>query len=796
MKSFPPFRLDPINHCLWRADQRVSVAPKPFDMLRYLVEHPGRLVTPDEILEALWPETYVNPEVVRKYIKEIRKILGDSPSQPTFIETIPKRGYQFIAAVTDETSPALAQVPPASKGEGENPAPDASNDQGSTLPAPVVWGQIISRKNVWKIAAAIAVLVVAVLVVSALYWDPVRAAKLTDKDTIVLADFENKTGDAVFNDTLKQGLSVQLEQSPFLSMVSPAKVNQTLKLMGRSAGDFLTPEVTREVCQRTGSKAMLTGSIVSLGSQYVIGLKAVNCYSGDVLAEAQEQVAAKEAVLKALDVAAVHIRGELGESLSSVKKYDTPLVDATTPSLDALQAYSLGRKMAVSKGQAAALPFYQHALELDSNFALAYLGLGIAYSSLAQPDRGAEYAHKAYELRQKVSERERLAIEAFFYRYGTGELQKAAQIYDLWRQNYPRDLASTTGNLGYIHNKLGNWEQALQEHRELLRLQPDVLISYVALFNDYICDSRLVEAEALYKQAEQRSLDVEVMLPNRYQLAFLEGDSTQMAQLALAAMGKPGIEDVILNAQADTATWYGHFKEAHQLAERATDSARHYDALETAATYQAEAALREVESGYPEQARADANTAIKLFASRDVRPMAALALARAGQTFAAEKLAAELDKLFPLDITVQQYWLPTIRAAISLERKHPEEAVELLNQATALEFAIPNNFVVFVPAYVRGEAYLALRDGNRAAEEFQKFVRHPGVVGSFPWGVLARLGLARAYALMLNSAAREDADNLRAQVRAKYQDFLTLWKDADPDIPILKQAKAEYAKLN
>ncbi len=638
----------------------------------------------------------------------------------------------------------------------------------------------------WKVAIPVLLCTALVIVIVAggLYYRLHQSKPLTDKDTIVLSDFTNTTGASVFDDTLKQGLSVQLEQSPFLDLVSERKVNETLKLMGRSAGDRLTPEVTREVCQRTGSKAMLTGSIAGLGSQYVIGLKAVDCNTGDVLAEAQEQAAGKEAVLKALDNAAVSLRGKLGESLSSVQKYATPVEEATTPSLEALKVYSLGRKMHYAKGDTAALPFYKRAAELDPNFARAYVSMSGAYSDLNELSRAAENARKAYELREKVSERERLSIEANYYLTATGELEKAAQTYELWQQTYPRDELPHI-NLGFISASLGNWEKALEEAREAMHLEPHNTTNYLNLGNAYVSLNRLDEAEAVYNQAAEHKLEGETLLANRYQMAFLKGDTTQMEQLTVAAMGKPGTEDLLLASQADTEAWYGKLKNAHELTRRAMDSAQHNDAKEAAATYQVAAALREVE-GNRKQALADADAAVRLAPNRDVQAMAALALARAGDTAAAENLAAELDKTFPLDTLVQRYWQPTIRAAVALERKDPNRAVELLNLASTVELGQTTNLtVILCPAYLRGEAYLMLHDGNRAAAEFQKFIDHYGLVLNFPWGALARFGLARAYAMQGSTV----------KARAAYQDFLTLWKDADPDIPILKEAKAEYAKL-
>jgi serine/threonine protein kinase/Flp pilus assembly protein TadD len=657
----------------------------------------------------------------------------------------------------------------------------------SAAPAPVV-----RRTRLWAYASA-AILAV-VLVVAVLLLHSRKAPALTDKDTIVLSDFENRTGDAVFDDTLRQGLSVQLEQSPFLSMISESKVNQTLKMMGRPVGDRLTPEVMGEVCQRTGSKAMLTGSIAGLGSQYVIGLKAVNCQNGDLLAQAQEQAAGKEGVLKALDAAAVSLRNKLGESLSTVQEYATPLADATTPSLEALKAFSLGSKTLFAKGNTAALPFCKRAVELDPNFAYAYNNLAVMHFNLNEPGLAAEYSRKAYALREKVSERERFSIQGFYFLNVTGELEKAAQTYELWQQTYPRNSVPYT-NLGALFSYLGNYEKALSEYGEALRLEPNNVLNYSNLGAAYTVLNRLDEAEALYKEADDRKLENESLFANHYQLAFLKGDGAQMERFASAAMGKPGVEDLLLANQADTAAWYGKMKNARELTRRAMDSAETNNAKETAAFYQAESALREVEVGNREQARTDANAAMKLAPNRDVRSMAALALARAGDTAAAEKQAAELVKTFPLDTLVQRYWLPTIRAAVA-KHKDSNRAVELLKETSAIEFCTPTNLTIFlVPVYVRGEAYLAQSEGDQAATEFQKFIDHRGLMGNFPWGALARLGLARTYALQAQSAQAAGAEPARAKARAAYQDFLTLWKDADPDIPILKQANAEYAKL-
>ncbi len=574
---------------------------------------------------------------------------------------------------------------------------------------------------------------------------------------------------------------MQLEQSPFLDLISERKVNETLKLMGRAAGDRLTPEVAREVCQRTGGKVMLTGSIAGLGSQYVLGLKAANCNTGDVLAEAQVQASGKEAVLKAMDSAAGSLRSKLGESLRSIEKYATPVEEATTPSLEALKAYSLGRKAESSKGGTPALPFYQRAVELDPNFAMAYQELAVTYGSLNENTRGAENARKAYDRREKVSERERFSIEGYFYLYATGELEKAAQVFEQWQQTYPRDGVPYR-NLGIVSDSghLGHLEKALQESIEALRLEPTAIWNYGNLGKTFVDLNRLQEAEAVYTQAQQRNL-AGYLLVLRYQLAFLKGDSAQMAQLAAAVVGEPGAEDQMLASQANTAAWQGKMKDADALTRRAMDSARQNDAQETAAAYQALAALRTVEVGNREQARNEVAAALKQAPNRNVQATAALVLARAGDTANAEKLAGELEKMFPQDTLVLRSFLPTIRAAVALEHKDANRAIDLLKPENTIE---PTGGGGVRMTYVRAQAFLMLHDGNAAAE-FQKLIDHSGLVGNNPLGALARLGIARACALQ----------NDPAKAKAAYQDFLTLWKDADPDIPILIAAKSEYAKL-
>jgi serine/threonine protein kinase/Flp pilus assembly protein TadD len=644
---------------------------------------------------------------------------------------------------------------------------------------------VIQQKKYWRIIVPAAVLLVAVLIAGGLYYRSHRTNRLTDKDTVVLADFANNTSDPVFDDTLKQALGIQLEQSPFLNVLPERKVAATLRLMGREPGTRLTKELARDLCQRTGSKAVLEGSIASFGTQYVIGLQAIDCSTGDSLAKEQAEAASKEQVLMALGKVASDLRGRLGESLNSVQQFGTPVDEDTTSSLEALKAYSLGRRTSLVKGDASALPFFKRAIELDPKFAMAYVAQASIYHNIREAALARENARKAYDLRDRVSERERLAIEAQYYSTATGELEKAVEVYQVWKQTYPREFVPYA-NLGLLYINLGKYENSLEETREALHLEPNIVVAIANLAYDYECLDRLDQAQAVMKQAEERKVENALLLGIHYLLTFLQNDSSEMARLLSAAEGKPGIEDLLLSTASDTEAWHGRLARARELTRQAAESAERNNAKEAAANYLAAAGLREAEAGNREQARANANTALKLAVDRNVVAMAALGLARSGETAKAESLAAELNQSFPLDTLAQRYWLPTIRAALELQRGSPKQAIELLQATSPYELATPMPLkIVLYPVYVRGEAYLMQRNGSAAAAEFQKFIDHRGLIANFPLGVLARLGLARAYVLQGNS------DN----ARSAYQDFFTLWKDADPDIPIYKQAKAEYAKL-
>ncbi len=638
----------------------------------------------------------------------------------------------------------------------------------------------------WVVAPGATILVVGLAASGWLFYSR-KAHALTDKDTIVLADFTNTTGDTVFDGTLRQGLAVQLEQSPFLSLVSDQRTQQTLRLMGQPADAKLTPEIARDLCQRAGSKAYLSGSIASLGSQYVLGLKAVNCLTGDTLAEEQERATGKEQVLSAMDKAAPKLREKLGESLSTVQGFDTPLEQATTPLLEALQAYSLGRQTLVGKGNpAAAVPFFQRAIRLDPNFAMAYEALGTSYSNLGERSLASENTRKAYELRERVSELEKFHIESHYYQFAIGDLEKARQAYELWAQTYQRDPVPPQ-SLGIIYKNLGQYDKALAEARETLRLDPAYVLGYASLLSNYFYLNRTDEARATAEEARAKKLDSPYLRFNLYLLAFLQNDAAGMAQQVAWAAGKPGVENMLLANEADTAAYSGRLGKAREFSRRAVASAKRAEEKETAAAYEADAALREALAGNAAETRQRAAAALGLSTGRDVQYGAALALAFAGDTTKAQALADDLANRFPEDTLAQFNYLPTIRAQLVLSRHDSSKALETLQAAAAYELGTPGffRFLSLYPVYVRGEAYLSVNQGSEAAAEFQKILGHPGIVLNEPIGALAYLGVARAYALQGDTA----------KAKAAYQDFLTLWKDADPDIPILIAAQSEYAKL-
>jgi eukaryotic-like serine/threonine-protein kinase len=654
-----------------------------------------------------------------------------------------------------------------------------------------------SRRGIrWKVAVAALITVAALAAGSYLLIH--RTPKLTEKDTIVLADFSNTTGDAIFDDTLNTALNVSLRQSPFLNVLPSSEVARTLRLMTLPRSTKLTPQVARDVCQRANSKAYIAGSIGSLGSEYVLGLKAVNCRSGDRLAEELATAASKENVLDALGKSASRLRGQLGESLATVQKLDIPLSEATTSSLEALKAYSLGSKTINEKGPAPSLPYFQRAIELDPNFATGYRALGGAYTSIGQLGRAGEYYTKAFQLREHASEWEKLRITANYYSDVTGELDKAARTYENEVGSYPRESVGY-GDLGNLYAAQGQYEKAAEITRQAVLLAPDYVGWYENLANYAIALRRFDKVRQIVHEVQARKMDDATLHNTLYALAFLEADPAAMAKQQQWYAGKPDFENVGLALASDTEAYGGHLAKARELNRRAVDSAIRADSKENAAIWKVNAALQQAGYGYPAEARQSATAALKLApASRGVEVEAALAFAMAGDTARADSLAQDLGKRFPLDTQMQSLWLPAIQAQVALDRKNPASALPALQGGSDIEFGQIDfvlNMSCLYPMYVRGEAYLAAGQGSAAAAEFQKILDHSGIVWNCWTGALAHLGVARANALQARTSQGADADAARLRALAAYKDFLTLWKDADPDISILVAAKAEYAKL-
>ena len=636
-----------------------------------------------------------------------------------------------------------------------------------------------------KIAIPAAVTAVLLSVASYLYLH--RTPKLTDKDTIILADFTNTTGDPVFDGTLRQGLSVQLEQSPFLNIISEQQIQQTLQMMGQKPDAKLTSDIARELCQRTASAAVLDGSISQIGTPYLLTVKAVNCSDGATLASTEEQASDKNHVLDALGKMASEMRNKLGESLSTVQKFDTPLEAATTPSLEALKAFSSGKR---ATSPPVAITFYKRAVELDPNFAVAYAWLGIWHTSIGEPTIAAGYTRKAYELRDHASEPERYFVSAIYYKEVLGNLEKAEQTCKLWMQAYPRAEMPHIYLSGGIYPAMGRYDGVIAEAREAIRLKPNYPVPYVFLMDGDIALNRFDEANSTYRQAVERKMYHHYYPASLYHLAFLQNDAAAMKQQVTVAAGQFGVENTLLAYEADAAAYYGRLRESEELTRRAIESAERSEEKEISANYSATSGLREALFGNAKEARQRASLALTRSIGVDVQYASALASAYAADTGRAQGLTEELNKRFPEATTVQLNYLPTVRAKLALNRRNPSEALEILRTAVPYElgtttFSGEYAWNGLYPVFVRGEAYLAAHQGNEAADEFQKILDHRGIVWNSPIGALAHLQLGRAYAMAGDTAKAKTA----------YQDFLTLWKDADPDIPILKEAKAEYAKL-
>ncbi len=756
---FGTFNVDLDAGELRKGGTKIKLYGQPFYVLATLLGRPGQVVTREELQQKLWAsDTFVDFEHgLNKAINKLREALGDDAENPRFIETLPRRGYRFIAPV--EAVPVKEMHPAPARPEF---VPNEINWLDTWRPRLVAAG------------AAIAVLVVAVG--GYLYLQ--RTPKLTERDSIIIADFTNTTGDPVFDGTLRQGLSVQLGQSPFFNILSGDKIAEQLRLMEKPPDTRLAPDVARDVCERLNAKAEIEGSIAALGSQYVIGLNAVNCHTGETLAEEQATADAKTKVLAALGNAASNLRSKLGESHTSLEAYDVPLVQATTSSLDALQAFNRCEQGFWRSDYALAVSFCQHAVSVDPNFANPYGLLGILYANLNESDLEAAAIKKSYDLRDRASEREKFVIVATYHLFGTRDLEKMVQVSQQYAQTYSRDERAFIG-LGTAYRLLGRYDEALAAHQEVLRLDPAVTIANEYLAMSYIAMNRLDDARSIIERARARHLDSPDFGFLLYQIDFLQENAAGMAEQASHL--DPGTRFYV---DASAAAYRGQLSQSRTVIRNAIAAAAKAHVESAGAGLAASSSVQEALFGNAAEARSAASEALKLKREStdwDTEGTAAFSFALAGDTAQAERLAADLNRRLPEGTFMQFVYLPAIQAAVALHQGRPQEAIEILRVASPYELTPDGIFSV----YLRGEAYLSAHQGAEAAAEFQKIIDHPGIVVMDPIGPLAHLGLGRAYAMQ--------GDAVKARVA--YQNFLTLWKDADPDIPIFRQAKAELSKL-
>jgi len=703
---------------------------------------------------------------------ELQRLKRDSESGKRVVADEP------LEAQASGSSPRLAQRSSGSVPAVSPPASAARTGASTTHESAPSAVQPKTAVPTWIFV--VAGLLLAAMIAGGFYWRSKGAQKLTEKDSILLADFVNTTGDPVFDGTLKQALAVQLEQSPYLNIVPDQTVRKALQFMGRSADERVTGSVAREICEREHIKAMLSGSIATLGSQYVVALDATNCATGDSLAREQVTAASKEAVLPAVGKAASSLRGKLGESLASVEKFDTPVTEATTSSLEALKAYAAADAMRNGGSEAESIPLFQRAIELDPNFAMAHARLAAVYNNLGEEDRSGEAAKKAFDLRERVSERERFYITDHFYT-ANGDIEKDKETLELAIKTYPND-SNPYPNLALIYNLYyGEFEKAIPLANEFTRLEPNAPFGYVHMAGPYMALNRLEEARSILQRAVDAKADNLFVHQMLYELAFLNGDDDGLQRQLKWSEGKPS-EYLLLNEATSVATARGQLQKAGELMQRSAQVSDRLGFKETTADTQSAFALTQAEVGNASRAKELAASSSALAHGRSNMESVALTLAMTGDVSRSQTIADDLGHRFPDDTLLHQVNIPCVRALIELNRKNPGASIETLRAATPYELG---NVLGLFPIYVRGLAYLQAKRGAEAAAEFQKIVDHRGIAPVAPEHSLAKLGLGRAHAMTGDAA----------KARAAYQDFLALWKDADADLPILKEAKAEYAKL-
>lgn len=772
---FGLFEADAAKGELRRRGERVRLQEQPFRLLLLLLRRAGEVVGREDFRKELWPEdTFVEfDNSLNVAVRKLRDALRDNPEAPRFVETVPRRGYRFIAAVT--LLEDLQAAPPESAPPSPPPAVEVMQEKLSEPRRHPVWAYGL---------AGTALLIVAAAGIRFYLHRP--QLSLTPKDTIIVADFVNSTGDPVFDDSLKQALESGLGQSPFLNVMSERKTGAILQQMGKSLDDRMTGRVAVEVCQRANSKVEVQGSILSLGTRYLIGLAAVGCEDGDPIAQEQVQVKRKEDVVASLGNATARLRAKLGESLPSIQKNGTPLELATTASLEALKAYNHALSTWDRKGDQASIPLFQKAIELDPNFATAYGALATVYHNLNEDELARQMTTKAYELRGRLPESERLSLEGRYHLYVTGDLYKAAQVYEQRIQNH-ENLPGSLNNLGNIEVQLGNYDEAVKDFEEVVRLDPMRAAPYTNLARILIGEGRLGEAVAVLSKADEKHIKIDDSLEVSYLIAFLRNDTAAVQRILTQASGFPSAQPLLLSAQANTEAYFGRFKKEHELNLAAAQMMERIQDKGSAANYMAEGALEEVDGGATKLARESIHAAVGLSHSEHVMAVAAVVMARLGDTRRAQAISQELDQSYPQNTIIERYWLPTIRGVIDLQSGRASNAIDVLSTVEPLDYAYPHTLSLpsLYPVYVRAQAYLAMGDGKRAAAEFQKIIDHGALVANFPIASLARLGKARA---LVRAGDPENA-------RVAYEQLIAQWKDTDEGGGLLSQAKREIQHL-
>jgi eukaryotic-like serine/threonine-protein kinase len=786
--EFGPFHMDPDKQVLLRDGQLIAVTPKAFETLLVLVRRGREVVSKEELLKEIWPDSFVEEANLSQHIFKLRKALGDTVEGERYIVTLPGRGYRFavpVRTITEGGEVLIAQMRSRAQVVIEEHVPEPVVTQSAALP-PLAHAKPKWRKWLFPAGAAATIAGLGALLLLRHH----QTIPLNAQDSVLVADFTNLTGDPDFDNALRQGLEVQLQQSPYLNLVSEAHIQHTLRMMGQPPETQITGQIAREVCVRTGTAALLEGSIQNVGARYVLSLRSTNCRSGDVIDREQTEVASKEEVLEAITRMTRDFRKRVGESAATLHQHDVPLAEATTASIDALQAYSLGLQAVASKGEAASIPFFRRAVELDPKFAMAYAYMGLEYGSSGSTELATENIRKAYELAGHVSDNERFFISAYYYGRAVGNQEKARQICEQWAETYPREAFPHAFLAGFIYPALANFDKGTEEARKGMEIAPDQWIFYLELCAESWCAGRRKDSEEVLRLASERKIETPKLLVFEYDLAFLTDDRDGMQKVVKAAQGNPDAVDWMADAQAFSFAHAGRLKEARVLSHQATALAQQQGDRERAAQFTIKSALWEAFFGNAREAKQAVASALALANSRELEYGAAVAAGLSGDSKQAQALAGHLEAEFPEDTSVRFSYLPVIHSIVALNHNDPARAIAALEPAIPYELGAPRCSVVIFfgalyPILFRGEAYLAAHKGPEAAREYQKLLDHSGPMIGDPVAVLAHLGLARSYALS------GDASNARNQ----YKEFLDLWKDADPDLPVLHQARTELARL-